>query len=438
MVAAYASSKAAIRNHTQTVATRIRTRGVHVFVRFTLLFTLMLATATKAQAGAPNGSYIGDFDFYWQTIDDNFAYFDAERPRARWGVVRALYAPLAAKVTSKSGLIALLEKANNELYNGHLTLNVNLTSSNRIIPTGADMWAEPERGEFVIRNVRSGYNADRAGIRPGMIVVAVDGRRCEAAIRPFLPRSTTHYTRAMREYAINMLLAGRHGERRRITAVFHGVEREFQPDVVPDRVDIAGRRTIDVARLGGTIGYIKIDNSLGNTALISAFDRAIKRFRNARGLIIDLTDTPSGGNTTVVRAILGHFVRAATPYQEIDDPGEERAYGVRRAQLDLVFPRATRFDHPVAVLVNRWTGSVGEALAIGFSAATTDRVIGSKMAGLLGAICTYVTPQAGIGFAVPCERTFTVDGRPREDFTPSSGSGELDDLVLAERYLARP
>jgi carboxyl-terminal processing protease len=393
---------------------------------------------TKAQTGAYDASYAEDFDFYWQTIDDNFAYFDAERPRARWRVVRALYAPLAAKVTSKNGLIALLENANNELYNGHLTLNVNLKSSNRIIPTGADMWAEPQRGEFVIRNVRAGYNADRAGIRPGMIVVAVDGRRCETAIRSFLPRSTTHYTRVMREYAINMLLAGRHDERRRITVVFHGVEREFQPDVVPDRVDIADQGPIDVALLGGTIGYIRINNSLGNTALIAAFDRAIERLRDTRGLIIDLTDTPSGGNTPVVRAILGHFVRVAMPYQEIDYPDEERAYGVRRAQLDLVFPRGKRFDHPVAVLVNPWTGSVGEALAIGFAAATTDRVIGSKMAGLLGAICSYVTPHTGIGFAVPCQRTLTVDGRPREDFTPSSGSGEREDLVVAERYLARP
>jgi len=276
---------------------RIRTQVPNVLVRLTLLFALMLAATAKAQTGASDGSYAEDFDFYWQTIDDNFAYFDAERPRARWRVVRALYAPLAAKVTSKNGLITLLENVNNELYNGHLTLNVNLKSSNRIIPTGADLWAEPQGGEFVIRHVRAGYNADRAGIRPGMIVVAVDGRRCEAAIRSFLPRSTAHYTRAMREYAINMLLAGRHDERRRITVVVHGVEREFALDVVPDRVDIADQSTVDVALLGGAIGYVKIHNSLGNTALIAAFDRAIERLRDARGLIIDLTDTPSGGNT---------------------------------------------------------------------------------------------------------------------------------------------
>jgi carboxyl-terminal processing protease len=166
-----------------------------------MLTLLVLGATARAQTDVSNGSYGDDFNFYWQTIDDNFAYFDAERPRARWRAVRGIYAPLAAKVTSKDGLIRLLEHANNELYNGHLTLNVNLKSSNRIIPTGADMWAEPERGEFVIRNVRAGYNADRAGIRPGMVVVAVDGRPCERAIRAFLPRSTTQYSRAMREYA---------------------------------------------------------------------------------------------------------------------------------------------------------------------------------------------------------------------------------------------
>jgi carboxyl-terminal processing protease len=271
-----------------------------------------------------------------------------------------------------------------------------------------------------------------------MIVETFDGVPVSTAIEAFLPRATSHYTRAMKEYAIKMLLAGRHDEPRRIVVRFHGLEREFRPDDVPNRTELRSTTLLELKQLPGAVGYVKFDNSLGNNATIASFDRAIDRFRRMRGLIVDLTDTPSGGNTTVARAILGHFVRTTLPYQEIVYPDEERLYGVRRAQLDLVSPRGPRFARPVVVLVNRWTGSVGEALAIGFSATTNDRIVGGKMAGLLGAICTFDTPNAAIGFALPCERTLAVNGIPRERFRPSIGSGESGDIAVAERLLSHP
>lgn len=74
---------------------------------------------------------------------------------------------------------------------------------------------------------------------------------------------------------------------------------------------------------------------------------------------------------------------------------------------------------PVTVLVNCWTGSMGEGLAIGFHATGAGTVVGTAMAGLVGATTRIVLPSTRIGISVPNERLFHVNGTPREEFRPA-------------------
>jgi carboxyl-terminal processing protease len=91
---------------------------------------------------------------------------------------------------------------------------------------------------------------------------------------------------------------------------------------------------------------------------------------------------------------------------------------VRRSWLELVSPRGTTYRRPVAVLVGHWTGSMGEGLAIGFDATGAATLVGTAMAGLLGATDRIVLPHTGIGLNLPTERLYHVDGTPREAFRP--------------------
>ena len=86
-------------------------------------------------------------------------------------------------------------------------------------------------------------------------------------------------------------------------------------------------------------------------------------------LVLDLRDTASGGNTIVARAVLGWFVARPTCYQIHNLPAEERATGVARQWIEQVLPRpGKRHRGPVTVRVGRWTGSMGEGLALGLDA----------------------------------------------------------------------
>jgi carboxyl-terminal processing protease len=166
-------------------------------------------------------------------------------------------------------------------------------------------------------------------------------------------------------------------------------------------------------------GYIRVHDSLGDENLIEAFDNALEKLRNTSTTIVDLRDTPSGGNTTVARAILGRFVRRELPYQKHLLPSEARQTGVVRSWLELVTPRGPfQYQRPVAVLVNHWTGSMGEGLAVGFDATGSGIVVGTPMAGLLGATYRFELPHSRIGVNVPAERLFHVNGTPREQFVP--------------------
>lgn len=99
-------------------------------------------------------------------------------------------------------------------------------------------------------------------------------------------------------------------------------------------------------------------------------------------------------------------------------PAEERQFGVARQWVEQVLPRAGKYHRgPVTVRVGRWTGSMGEGLAVGFDAIGA-RVEGDPMAGLLGAIYDYKLEKSGMVIKFPVERLSHVDGTPRERFVP--------------------
>ena len=143
--------------------------------------------------------------------------------------------------------------------------------------------------------------------------------------------------------------------------------------------------------------------------------------------MLDLRDTPSGGNTAVARGIMGLFVARRRPYQR--HVVEERATGTVRDWVEYVTPRGLApLRAPMVVLVDGWTGSMGEGMAIGLDAMGRATVVGDRMAGLRGATGATVLPVSGLRASFPTERLFHVDGTPRHLWRPSvrvpSGPGD--------------
>ncbi len=61
---------------------------------------------------------------------------------------------------------------------------------------------------------------------------------------------------------------------------------------------------------------------------------------------------------------------------------------------------------------------MGEGIAIGMDGMKRGTVVGTRMAGLNGAIDSITLPDTGIGVNFPTERLFHINGTLREDFVP--------------------
>lgn len=386
-----------------------------------------LLTASITVTSFSQSSYQKDFNYFWQTINDNFAYF-GKQP-VNWETAKTMYGRMADTCTSRNSLVYIFELALNELYNGHCFLNTNTPSSNRLIPSGADMKAVYTNGKLVIAELRPGFNAELCGLRKGMEILLINDMSVATAMGKFFPHPAGKPTQAMMDYAANMALAGRHDQPRKITVNTGDGSKDYYPDAVPNKTETGFETLLETKKLAGNAGYIRINNSLGNDELIKAFDLALDSMMNTSSLILDLRETPGGGTTTIARAIMGRFIDKEMPYQKHIYTAEEKETGIRRSTLELVSPRGITYRKPLTILVSYWTASMGEGMAIGFDAMKRAKVVGTPMAGLLGEIYTFETPELKIPFSFPTVQLQTVTGKPREEFKPSPLQPEQEKLV---------
>lgn len=407
-----------------------------IVLALALSFSAPAATRTTAQAVLTREQYEEDFDYLWRAVSEEYAYFD--RKQTDWNRVREIHRPRLASVATRADFVALLESVLEELYDFHTHLNTNTATSPRLVPSGADIWAEWRGGEAVVTEVRPGSAAERAGVRVSMRIISVGGVPVEEAVRGRVGESVPSRDAAARDWALRALLAGRRNEARVVEVASAGRTRAISITDPPPGAASPARPLLEHRRVGRDIGYIRLNNSLGDTALIKSFDDALAELRDTRGMILDLRDTPSGGNTTVARAVMGRFISRETPYQKHSVPAEERRHGVRRSWVEMVSPRGPFvYTKPLVVLVNHWTGSMGEGTAIGLDGAGRAKVVGTEMARLVGATSQVRLPHTGIGVTFPTEKLFHVRGTPREEFVPpvyvdllSERGRDGDDIIL--------
>ena len=203
---------------------------------------------------------------------------------------------------------------------------------------------------------------------------------------------------------------------------------------------------LEARRISGAVGYIRLHNTLGDDDLVPAFDAALAEVADCPALVLDLRDRPSGGYTGVAEALMGRFIRAAAPYQKHELP-KAGWRGRSRLWLQYVTSRGPfTCDGRLAVLVDHWTGSLGEGMAVGLDAMRRGVVVSTRMAGLNGAVYSSTLTKSGIGFSYPAERLFHVDGTPRHlwlppvwvDFIGHDAAGEDAILERALAALAAP
>jgi carboxyl-terminal processing protease len=394
------------------ILARRRLKASACYLLAAILLINPVGYSARVQESFTTEQFTQDFDYLWTQLRDNYAYFD--KKQTDWNRVREIYRPKISGVRDKREFVTFLERVLEELYDPHTHLKINTMRSTRLMPTGLDVWAEWKSGKAVVTQLRQGFSAEQAGLKPGMEITSINGVPVERAINERLGVSLKKVNDAERSWALRALLAGTRDTKRVVEARDgKGVRALFQ-------LDLAAHQTVDNFRverkvewrlLPDGLGYIKV-NDLGSDDTVKEFDAALEQLKTSRGLILDLRATQSGGNTSVAEPIMGRFIERRMPYQK-GAPMRGEPWTREVSPVGGWTYRA-----PLVVLVNRWTASMGEGMAIGLDAMRRGVVVGTQMAGLNGAVFDLELPNTKIRLNYAAEKLFHMNGSPREDFVP--------------------
>lgn len=392
-----------------------------------IAFGLMALCACEPRAPdpvkAPTPDFQADIQFVCDQVPNTYVYY-AER-QSIWESACAAALTEIDNVQSGRVFLSLLERLIDDLYDPHISLNTNSSSSPRLVPSGTDLWVELKGETHVIVGVRPGSGAARAGLELDDVLVSFNDLTPGQLILTRMHSRPDIRPRERQAWALNAALAGYRDQARRIK-----IERDGQPLIfdLGDPEPEPASAPLLVREMQGDVGYIRFNNSLGDGATVSAFNQALATLSETRGLILDLRDTPGGGNTDVAEPMLGRLIDEPRPYQVTIDPET----GPDPRSILPIGPEP--YDAPVIALVGRWTGSMGEGMAIGLDGMGRAELLGDQMAGLAGGTQDLVLEQSGVSVRLPAYDLTHLDGTPRHVWRVSeqqaADAGDQADALL--------
>ena len=173
--------------------------------------------------------------------------------------------------------------------------------------------------------------AERAGIRPGDVIKAVDGEEIEGwSLLEVVSR-----------------IRGPKGE-----PVLLGIERLEEAitlTIVRDQVEL---RSVELSLLPGAIAHLTISSFSETTS--SEVGDALSSLGEARGLIVDVRNNPGGLLQSVVD-VLSHFIDGGLILYEVDGEGRHREWEASAG--------TSLGETPLVVLINEGSASASEVLA---------------------------------------------------------------------------
>ena len=374
--------------------------------------------------------YPRTFELVWETLDRT--YFDPAFGGLDWQAARDRYLPQIAAARTDEEFYRLV---NNMLW------ELNVSHAN-LVPPGRLAHREPLAcaegspgvdirvldGVAVVTSVKPGSPADRAGLRPGYAVHAVDGipveqiaQEAALVLRP--PRNSRHQVALVTKdilgrvfgapgTEVSITCSGPEGERRetRVARAKRNGRALGPGGILHLAVELESRR------LDNGIGYIRT-NTLQPPLAAQIAGAITSMGGGVTGVIFDLRGN-SGGE---IEGIPELFLKERTLlYLSRSRKGEAKVFSD---------PASGAFGGPLVLLIDQLTGSAGELLAGCLQAMGRAVVVGDRSPGAVTESDMTVLPNGAI-FMYPVAQLATPDGLVLE------GRGVAPDIeVRLERKL---
>ncbi|HEY5132181.1 MAG TPA: S41 family peptidase [Candidatus Krumholzibacteriaceae bacterium] len=330
---------------------------------------------------------IDSFEYVWKTIHDQ--HFDPTFGGLDWQAVHDELRPKVDSAASVPAARAVMRDMISRLHQSHFAIFPADVYKNINAPARAgDRGGSPgieERiidGASTVTGVAPGGPADRAGVRPGWEIRAVNGEE----IPPLLPPIEKEFADSPRKefylvLAARSRMSGAIGDSVKVLFVDdrnRSIEKTLVLEEPRGKKIVFGNfpamhLTFASDTLRDGIGYFTFSSFFDPVTLMSAFGAAMQSFMNAPGMIIDVRGNP-GGIAGIGVGMAGWFIEGKNI-----DMGTMRT---RDNTLKLVInPREPGYKGPVAILVDGMSGSSSEIFAGGVQGLPGVRVFGSRTMG---------------------------------------------------------
>lgn len=250
--------------------------------------------------------------------------------------------------------------------------------------SGVGIQVEQRDGHIVVITPIADTPAERAGLRRGDRLVAVNG---EPIRDPALDK-------------VVRLIRGAPGSELKLTIFRPSLDRELVVPLKRERIRLRSVRNAELLPDG--IGYVQITQFSERTA--HEFSQALRELEKSglRGLVLDLRNNPGGLLDAAVDVCDLFFSRgelvAYTQGQKADSRQEFRADGRHR-------PR----DYPITILVNGGTASAAEIVSGALKDTQRAVIVGERTFGK-GSVQSIIEMQNGEGIRLTTARYYTPSG----------------------------
>lgn len=247
---------------------------------------------------------------------------------------------------------------------------------------GVGMQVGPRNNKVIVIAPFAGTPAYRAGIRPGDVIVAVDGK-------PTDNLSTSE---------VAELLKGPKGTNVKITVLREGTDKPIDFNVMRDEIP---RYSVDLHfMIRPGIGYMHVSGFQETTD--REVQQALDEMGDIKGLILDLRQNPGGLLSEGVGVADKFLHKGATIVSHHGRSSPEKVYRAAHGNGGK--------DYPLVVLVNRGTASAAEIVAGAIQDHDRGLIVGETTFGK-GLVQTVYPLSENTGLALTTAKYYTPSGR---------------------------
>lgn len=302
-----------------------------------------------------------------------------------------------------------------EFYDNHTPLSNNIKEPYRL---SAPIYVEIIKNRVVIKNV---WQTQIENLKEDLLfaeIIKFNGVDFFDKINDFPMTCDDKNALEVKNWIANKVISGKYSEPRVLgLELKNGRRINFDLDALSLKTD----PNLLTSKIVNNVGIIRINNSLGNDLLIEKFDSTLNSLLETKSLIIDLRNTNNGGNAYVAIGIMSRFIGKEPSYQKHQSTEfYDNQPRIIRSWYKLVNPRGKQYTKPVVILVGRWTGSMGEGIAIGFDRMKKAEIVGTEIERLAGSDFDFKFDNQTSGYKLILQKLYHINGAPREKFVPTN------------------